>query len=101
MLNAYERQIVLLKGLNSDMTSSAAFTGDYRTMTIQIDAIAGSMITIQGSNDDGFRSSIATWSNLTAITSAGMFTIDPGVRWIRVQRASADTDNTITLFGRS
>jgi len=101
MLNSYEKRQVLLSGPNSLMTSSAYFVGDFRDQSVQIDTMSGSAITIQGFNDDGFRSSIATWSTLTAIAAAGMFTIDPGVRWIRVQRASADTDNTITHFGRS
>ena len=86
-----EKRYTLFSGPDSDLTSSVYLVQGFTQATIQSDE-ATSNLTIQGSNDDGFSASIVTWSDLTQITVAGLYTLDTGYRWLRAQRASADSD---------
>lgn len=94
-------QIILTSG--SSGTGDWHFVGDSRLLTVSIQSSTGSAsrFTIEGSNDDGFQSAIAFASVLTTIVSQGLYTIDPGARWIRAQQPvfslSATSANTITL----
>lgn len=99
----YQRRSVLFdgaSGTSSTYTSETHFVGDYDELSVQLDAV-NSRITLQGSNDDGFRASINTWSNITGITAAGLYDITTGWRWLRSLRISADSLNVVTLQGRA
>lgn len=99
---AYTRPQVILTSSSSG-TGDWHFVGDYRLLTVSIQSSTGSAsrFTIDGSNDDGFQSAIAFSSVLTTLVNQGIYTIDPGFRWIRAQQPvfslSATSANTITL----
>lgn len=99
----YQRRVVLFDGASansSTYTSNPQYIGDYERQTVQVDAL-NSRLTLQGSNDDGFQSSIVTWSTVTGITAAGLYTVDPGFSWLRAQRSSADSLNVVTFKGKA
>ena len=90
----YSHRYELFDGLSntsSDYTSNAIFWGDYEQGSVQWADGGNSTLTVEASNEDGFNTSLTTWSALTGITAAGMYTIDPGPRWIRARRNSADS----------
>jgi hypothetical protein len=100
----YQRRVELLtaaSATSSTYTSSAHYVGDYAYMSVEWPDGGNSTLTLQGSNDDGFRASIATWSTLSAIAAAGIYTLDPGVRWVRAQRSSDDSLAAVVLQGRT
>jgi len=101
----YQKRVVLFDATSansSTFTSSSHYVGDYRQMSVTLDSFpAASRLTVQGSNDDGFRSSINTWSVVTTITSAGIYTVDPGFRWMRGLRSSINSLIAVTLEGRT
>ena len=90
---------------NSSGTGTAHFVGDARllTLSIQTSTASASRFTISGSNADGLQASIpdASWSVMTTLLNAGIYTIDPGARWIRAEQPnfglSATSANTLTL----
>lgn len=113
------RPKVILGADTSNVTSTNYFVGDFAALTISITtgSAHASRITVQGSNADGFQSSLSAgggfgnatipvnpWSHLTVIlpvAAANIFTIDPGVRWINVIRptaASGQTASNITVI---
>ena len=92
-----ERLISLFSGNNSTMTSATHLVQGFTQATVQSDE-ATSNLTLEGSNDDGFSASIVSWSALTEITVAGMYTLDMGYRWLRGRRVSADTDGTVSIL---
>jgi hypothetical protein len=49
---------------------------------------SASLYTISLSNADGFQEAVpaTSWSIVTVIPIQGAYTIDPGARWIRVER---------------
>lgn len=101
-----QRQFALFDGTSgnsSTFTSAAQFVGDYAYMSVSwaTDVATASNLTLEGSNENGFDSSINTWSNMTTITSAGIFTVDPGVRWLRGRRSSIESLGICEMFGRS
>jgi hypothetical protein len=71
----------------SSGTGPAVFVGDCRLLTLSVQTSTGSAsrFTISGSNANGFAEAIpgASWSVMTTILSAGIYTIDPGARWVR------------------
>lgn len=99
----------------SGATSYPCFIGDLYalTLSIQTSTTSASRFTVNATNADGFQSSLNTasasgasghWSILTTITGgAGMYTIDPGPRWIVVTRpdftTSAASAATVTIAG--
>lgn len=102
----YQRRVALLTPDGSTVTSSWQYVGDYDEMTLSWASSTGSTqsIRVYGSNDDGFRSSIATSSTLTTITAQGIYDITTGFRWMRVDRDnSANTGllSTIAAQGRA
>jgi hypothetical protein len=103
----YSRQISLLTGNaanSSDVTSNAVLTADWNIVTLSWQTATGSAstLTAQGTLSDGLRSSIAEaeWSTLTTLTTQGIFTVDPGARWIRVLRGSPESASTVFIGGR-
>lgn len=86
-------------GNSSSYTSPAILAADYDNIAVSWVTIttAASLLTIQGSNEDGFQSSLATWSTLTSITGAGAYVIDPGMRWLRALRSSSESLSFVRL----
>ena len=86
---SYTNSEVILDS-NSSGTGLAYWTGDARLVTLSIQSSTGSAsrFTVSGSNADGFQAAIpeASWSVLTTITTRGVFTVDPGCRWIRAEQ---------------
>lgn len=106
----YTRNQVLLGSADgSQITSNPFFIGDFDKVTVSRQTSTASAVnmTIQGSNDDGFTAAIgaATWSTLTSIPGAGLYTIDPGFRWLRSTRSiigtSAASNETHVLEGKT
>lgn len=101
---SYTRPQVILDS-NSSGTGLPHFVGDARllTLSIQTSTASASRFTISGSNADGFQASIpdASFSVLTTIVAPGLYTIDPGARWLRAEQPvfslSATSANTLTL----
>jgi hypothetical protein len=99
---AYTRSQVILNSSSSG-TGTAHFVGDARLITVSIvtSTASASKVTFSLSNDDGFQSAIVNWSLATALPNAGIFTIDPGGRWLRAEQAdialSATSAVTVTL----
>lgn len=108
----------------SNVTGVPWYVGDFRQITISITtgSAHASRITVQGSNADGFQSSLSAaggygnstvpawpWSHLTVILPSGaanIFTIDPGFRWICCVRPTATSGQTasnitVILNGRT
>lgn len=84
----------------STNTSPWVFIGDCRvaSLSIQTQVAGASNVTISLSNDDGFNSAIQNKSVVTVMPSPGVFTLDPGARWVQAERASAST--TTVLLSR-
>lgn len=90
---------------NSSGTGLPHFVGDARLLTLSIESstASASRWTISGSNADGMQAAIpeASWSVLTTLLGRGLYTIDPGARWLRAEQPnfslSATSANTLTL----
>lgn len=90
---------------NSSGTGNAHFVGDARLLTLSIESSTGSAsrFTISGSNADGMQAAIpdTSWSVLTTLLNRGLYTIDPGARWLRAEQPvfslSATSANTLLL----
>jgi hypothetical protein len=103
----YTRNKVLLGRASTATTSAAYYVGDFARMTVSrmTSTASATSIVIQGTNWDGFASAIPEggWSNITVISTVGIFTVDPGFAYMRSIRsnigASATSNETITLFG--
>jgi hypothetical protein len=101
---AHTRDEIILTSSSSG-TGLATWVGDARLITLSIrsSTASASRYTISGSNDNGFQAAIAegSWSNMTTIVSQGIYTIDPGVRWIRAEQPvfslSATSANTMII----
>ena len=88
---AYTNPHILLgRDSTSSGTSPSVFVGDCRLLTVSVQTSTGSAsnITISLSNDNGFQSDIIHWSTVTVLPQNGIFTIDPGARWLRAERAN-------------
>lgn len=98
----YAKQQILL-GSDSSGTSPHIFVGDSRLLSVSIQTSTGSAsnITISLSNDHGFNGAVGFWSVATVLPNAGIFSVDPGARWLRAERAniaiSAASVATVTL----
>src|SRR3954468_12954942 len=85
----YTRSDVILTS-NSSGTGLAIFVGDARLLTVSIQTsnASASRYTVSLSNADGFQATIpeASWSVATTITLQGIYTLDPGGRWLRTEQ---------------
>jgi hypothetical protein len=97
-------QTLLGRASDSSGTSPAIFIGDARVLSISriTSSASASNLTVSLSNDDGFQSAIVNWSLATLLPSRGIFTIDPGARWLQVERAnfqmgSVSSNETVLL----
>ena len=103
----YTNAVVMLGGSSSTLTSAPVLVADYRQLSLSIETstTSSSRFTVWGAAADGLGSSLRTWdfSVITTIVTAGIFTIDPGLRWMRVERdafnVSASSNATIILNG--
>lgn len=101
----YTRPQTILGAADSATTSGDHFIGDARLITLSIQTSTGSAsnITVKLSDADGFQAAIpaASYSVATVLPNAGIFTIDPGARWMQVERqdiaVSAASNTTVTL----
>lgn len=95
----------------SNLTGRPWFVGDFRQLTLSIESQtnAASRYTVIGTNDDGFREALGTplqtaptdgWSIVTVLTAQGVYSVDPGLRWLNVFRPSASSA-TVVLNGRT
>jgi hypothetical protein len=96
-------QIMLGVASDSSGTSPAIFVGDCRLLSLSIQTSTGSAsnVTVALSDDGGFSSGVSFWSNVTVLPNQGIYAIDPGARWIRVERASiamGSTASNATVF---
>ena len=88
---------------SSTFTSSDFLVADYDNLVISVQTsdAAASRMTLEGTLESGITSSIITRSVLTTITIPGIYSIDPGVRYMRVVRSSLDSLGEVTLQGKS
>jgi len=92
---------------SSTGTSNPLFIGDCRLVTLSVQTSTGSAsnITVSLSDNDGFQSRDSTlfWSMVTLLQNRGIFTIDPGARWMQVERANiamSAASNTTVMVNR-
>ena len=107
MARGYERwQVMHDSTVSSTYTSNPVLTVDLASISLswRTNTTASSPLTVQGTLDNGFSGLTLvenSWSLLTAATSQGLVTIDPGIRWIRTIAGSADSTATVILQGWS
>lgn len=100
---AYSKEQVILNSSSSG-TGTAHFVGDYRLLTLSIQTSTGSAsrFTISLSNANGFVEAIpeASWSVATTLLNAGIYTLDPGARWIRAEQPnfSLSATSAVTMI---
>lgn len=88
----------------SGNTSQAFLVADFAQMSISWESNAtanASLLTVWGTNVDGLTASITTWSVVTTLTAQGIYTVEPGMRWLRVTRPSNDTPGVVYLQART
>ena len=94
--------------LSSVLTSNAQLVDGYRQLSISIQSSVASdeNIRVFGTNASGFDAALvaANWSLVTSIPNQGIYTIDPGMRWMRADRnpfsvasQSAASNTTVIL----
>ena len=83
-------------GNSSEHTSEWHRVGDYAIMSIDWSEGGNSRLTLWGSNVSGFnvalpaKNSVTATSVISGIGAAGIFSIDPGVMWMRATRHISD-----------
>lgn len=85
-----KHQNLLTVESSSSGTSPSIFVGDCRLLSVSIQTshASASNVTISLSDDGGFSAAIVHWSVVTVLPNQGIFTIDPGARWLRAERAA-------------
>lgn len=98
---------VLFEGMSansSNRTSNAALIADARQITLSVQTVAAvaSVYSVHMTNANGFSSAIAEgdWSNVSGV-QRGVFTLDPGARFLRVIRPATDSLGTVIVHARS
>lgn len=99
---AYTQNIAVFdgsSGQSSTQTTNPWGVADFNTLSFSWLTVttAASILTLQGTNEDGFGASIGTWSNLSRIVLAGAYTVSPGVRWVRFQRTSDESTARVVV----
>jgi hypothetical protein len=91
-----KEQVLLGAASDSSGTSPSIFVGDVRllSVSIQTSTASASNVSISLSNDDGFRAAVQHWSVVTVLPNQGIFTIDPGARWLKAERANIAMGST-------
>lgn len=104
MSRGWPKHILVFNSANSSTyTSPAYLVQEAATISVSHQTVVAtaSVLTIQGSNDHGLDNSSATvaaWSTVTALTAFPILvTIDPGIRWLRFQRTSVESNATTQM----
>ena len=85
-------------------TSTAQLVDGYRqlSISIQTQGTTAQNVRVYGTNADGLNTSLNTWnwSLVTSIPQQGIYTVDPGMRWLQTDRlpASIDASNTTVIL---
>ena len=103
----YSRSVTMLGASTSTSTSNPELVADFRQLALSITSstASSSRYTVWGTAADGLQSALQAqdWSVATTIVSQGVFTIDPGLRWLKVERdsisVSAASNVTFWLHG--
>lgn len=102
MPRSYTKNIALFDGTSGDSTTTTSawqMVADFDVLSVSWNTDTGtaSRLTLEGSNDLGTTSAIANSSTLTGITVQGLYTVDPGVRFIRGIRNSNESLSIVRL----
>ena len=86
------------------MTSNAACVADANQISLSITSVAAvaSTWTVQGTNAQGFTAAIAEgeWSTVSVINAQGIFSVTPGMRFIRTLRPAVNSLASVVLSYR-
>lgn len=105
MYSPPSRAITLLDSVaTSTYTSNPALVVDYaqaQSLSVITSNTGLSRHTVEGSLADGFSTAIPndSWSVVTVLTADGVYTVDPGLRWLRVARSAIDSQTTVRFSG--
>lgn len=87
--------------ISSTYTSNPILIVDYASMSLSYvtNVASASTLTVWQSNDHGLTTALTepSWSVITSIRGPGIYTIDPGARWLRTTCPSLDSTSTIIL----
>ncbi len=88
--------------LASALTSNAQLVDGYRQLSISIQTASNDSahnVRVYGTNTHGLDSSLVSgdWSLVTTIPQQGIYTVDPGMRWLQVDRNPFAVGSTSTL----
>lgn len=102
----YSRRFVLFdgsSGQSSTYTSSSIFVPDFTSLTLSYESVSthASLVTVSASNSDGLETSTITYSAITTIVSRGVYVVETGMRWLRVERSSLDSTGIVQLQARA
>jgi hypothetical protein len=94
---------------SSTVTSNAVWCGDGNVLSVSIQSVAAvaSVWSLEGNNGDGFLTALGTgvagtdWSTVTAITAQGIYSITPGMRWLRLIRPAVNSQASVVIAIRS
>lgn len=90
---------------SSTYTSNPVLVADWRqiTVSVQTQSTGASRYTVWATDYEGFQTALAeaNWSAITAIVAQGLYTVDPGMRWLRATRSAVDSQGTVLFHGRS
>jgi len=103
--------IYVFTASSSTVTSVPYLVQDYNTISVMVASSASNFATngpvIQASNDDGIQpmggpqGTVAplNWSTITSVITTGIFSITPGMRWLRF--GSIISASTVVLAGNA
>lgn len=98
MSRGYDRHKLVFNSANSSTyTSNAILAADAATISVSWTTASGdaSKLTIRASNDHGLDgTTITNYSTVTVLTAQGIYTVDPGARWLNFQRHSEESQAT-------
>ena len=89
-------------GFSSTRTSNPLLVADAQVISVSWQTVAAvsSNLVVQGSNEEGQLVGgvpLANWSLVSTVASAGIFSVTPGMRWIRFVRPAADSQGSIVV----
>ena len=97
------RNVIHDSTISSTYTSNPILIVDYASMSLSYvtNVASASTLTVWQSDDDGLTVALSepSWSVVTSLTGKGLYTIDPGARWLRTTCPSLDSTTTIILQG--
>ena len=103
----YTSQPIVLKASSADsstITSGVACVADADQISLSIVSVAAvaSNWTVQGTNAEGSRAAIAEgeWSTVSVIAAQGIFSVTPGMRYIRLLRPAVNSLASVVLSYR-